>query len=138
MGGLLLVYSECRNQAREQEADPMKFVIRMLASALALFGVAYLTNGSLLQVDQFWPTAVVAALVLAVVNIFIKPIVTILTLPVTILTLGLFSLVVNTLMLYLVAAVVDGVSTTGFWQTLVASILISLVTSVATKLVDRS
>jgi len=123
--------------AREQEADPVKFLIRMLASALALFGVAYLTNGSLLQVDQFWPTAVIAALVLAVVNIFVKPIVTILTLPVTILTLGLFSLVVNTLMLYLVAAVVDGVSTTGFWQTLVASILISVVTSIATKLVDR-
>lgn len=116
----------------------MKFVIRMLASALALFGVAYLSNGSLLQVDQFWPTAVIAAFVLAVVNMLVKPIVTILTLPVTILTLGLFSIVVNTLMLYLVAAVVTGVSTTGFWQTLVASIVISLVTSVATKLVDRN
>lgn len=114
----------------------MKFVIRMLVSALALFGVAYLSDQSLLQVESFWPAAIIAALVLAVVNVFVKPVVSILALPVTILTLGLFGLVVNTLMLYLVAAVVPGVATTGFLQTLLASVLISIATAVATKLVD--
>ena len=92
----------------------MKFLLRMLVSAAAIFGVAYLSDGWLLQVDSFWPAAVIAALVLALVNAIVKPIVHLLSLPVTILTLGLFSLVISALMLYLVAAVVDGVHTTGF------------------------
>lgn len=115
----------------------MKFLLRMLISAAAIFGVAYLSNNWLLQVDEFWPTAVVAALLLALVNAVIKPIVHILSLPVTILTLGLFALVINALMLYLVAGLLDGVQTTGFVQTVLAAILISIVTSVGSSLVDK-
>ncbi len=115
----------------------MKFILRMLVSAAALFGVAYLTGGALLQVDSFWPAAVIAAVVLAVVNALIKPIVHVLSFPVTVLSLGLFSLVISALMLYIVAAVVPGVETTGFWQTVVASVIISIVSSVGGKLVDQ-
>jgi len=114
----------------------VKFLIRMLFSAAAIFGVAYLSDGALLKVDAFWPSAVIAALVLAVVNAVVKPIVHVLSLPVTVLTLGLFSLVISAGMLYLVAWVVDGVSTTGFWQTLVSAVIIAIVTSVGTSLAD--
>ncbi len=114
----------------------MKFILRMLVSAAALFGVAYLTGGALLQVDTFWPAAVIAAVVLAVVNALIKPVVHFLAFPVTVLSLGLFSLVISALMLYIVAAVVPGIETTGFLQTVVASIIISIVSAVGGKLVD--
>ncbi|MBN2405188.1 MAG: phage holin family protein [Coriobacteriia bacterium] len=114
----------------------MKFILRMLISAGALFGVAYLSDQALLQVDNFWPAAVIAALVLAFANAVVKPIVKLFALPITILTLGLFGLIINAGMLYLVAAVVDGVHTTGLWQTVVASILISIVSSIGTKLVE--
>lgn len=115
----------------------MKFIIRMLISAAAIFGVAYLSNGWLLQVDEFWPSAVLAAVVLALVNAIVKPVVHVLSLPVTCLTLGLFSLVISAAMLYIVAWVVDGVTTTGFWQTVLAAVIIAIVTSVGTSLVDR-
>ena len=114
----------------------MKFVLRMLVSAATLFGVAYLSGGWLLQVDNFWPAAVIAAIVLAVVNAVVKPIVSILAIPVTILTLGLFALVINALMLYLVAWVVPGVHTAGFLQTVLASVIISIVAAVAGKLLE--
>ena len=114
----------------------MKFILRMLVSALALFGVAYLTGGSLLQVDSFWPAAVFAAVVLAVANAVIKPIIQVLAFPVTILTLGLFSLVISALMLYLVDWIVPGVSTTGFWQTLVAALIISIVSGIGFRMID--
>ncbi len=115
----------------------MKFVLRMLVSALALFGVAYLTGGSLLQVEPFWPAAVFAAVVLAVANAVIKPIIQVLAFPVTVLTLGLFSLVISALMLYLVDWVVPGVQTTGFWQTLVAALIISIVSGIGFRMIDR-
>lgn len=114
----------------------MKFILRMLVSAAALFGVAYLSNGALLQVDAFWPAAVIAAVVLAVVNALIKPVVQFFAFPVTVLSLGLFSLVISALMLYIVAALVPGVQTTGFLQTVAASIIISIVSAVGGNLVD--
>jgi len=115
----------------------MRFILRMLVTAAALFGVAYLSGNTLLRVDDFWPAAVSAALVLSFVNAFIRPVLKVFAFPITVLTLGLFSLVVNAAMLSLVAAVVPGVRTTGFLATIVASILIAIVSSVGTSLVDR-
>lgn len=115
----------------------MRFLLRMLISAAAIFGVAYLSGGTILEVDSFWPSAVLAAVVLGLVNAIIKPIAHILSFPVTILTLGLFALVINALMLYIVDWVVPGFSTTGFWWTVLASILISIVSSVGSSLIDK-
>jgi putative membrane protein len=115
----------------------MRFLLRMLISAAAIFGVAYLSGGTILEVDSFWPSAVLAAVVLGLVNAIIKPIAHILSFPVTILTLGLFALVINALMLYIVDWVVPGFSTTGFWWTVLASILISIVRSVGSSLIDK-
>ncbi|MBE0416663.1 MAG: phage holin family protein [Coriobacteriia bacterium] len=114
----------------------MKFVLRMVVSAAVIFGVAYLSGDRLLQVDG--PEAALwAALVLAVANAFVRPVVKILSLPITILTLGLFALVVNALMIYLVAWVVPGVHTTGFIATVIAAIIISAVTSLFSSAIDK-
>ena len=71
--------------------------------------------------------ALVAAFLLGIVNTIIKPILVLLTLPLTILTLGLFLLVINGLMLWLVSALVSGFHVSGFWGAVFGSILISLV-----------
>jgi putative membrane protein len=113
----------------------MRFVLRMLVSAGVIFGVAYLSTGNLIAVDSF-TAALIAALVLAVVNAIVKPLVSLVALPVTILTLGLFSLVINALMLYIVAWLLPGVSLPGFCQTIVAALVISIATSVFTKLIE--
>ncbi len=115
----------------------MKFLLRMLISALAIFGVQYLSGGTLLSVDAFWPSAVIAAVVLAVMNAVVRPVVKVLSLPINILTLGLFSLVINAAMLYLVAALVPGLYTHGFWNTLIAALIISVVNSIGSSLIDR-
>ncbi|MDZ4167077.1 MAG: phage holin family protein [Coriobacteriia bacterium] len=115
----------------------MKFILRILVAAAAIFGVAYLTGGSLLTVDEFWPTAVIAALVLGIANAVIKPIVHVLAFPITFLTLGLFALVINAGMLYLVAAIVPGFDTVGFFQTVLAALLIAIVTGVVGKMLEK-
>ena len=115
----------------------MKFLLRMLISAVAIFGVAYVSEGALLAPMDFWPTAVIAAVVLALVNAVVKPIVSLLALPVTLLTLGLFSLVINAAMLYLAAAVVPGFDTVGFWQTVLAALIIALVSSIGGAMLHK-
>ena len=114
----------------------MKLIIRLLISAVVIFGVAYLSDGGLLAVEG-WQAAGWAALVLGLVNLIVRPVVKLIALPVTCLTLGLFGLVINAAMLYLVAWVVPGLETVGFWQTLLAAVIISLVTSILAKLVEK-
>lgn len=114
----------------------MKYAARMLVSALALFGIAYVSQGALLGRMEFWPTAVVAALVLSVVNAVVKPVAKVLTLPVTILTLGLFSLVVNAAMFYIVDRLVPGFETVGFVPTVVAALIMAIVNAVASDMTD--
>lgn len=113
----------------------MKFVLRMLVSAGVIFGVAYLSGGALLRVDSFL-SAFIAAVVLALVNAFVRPVVKVLTFPVTVVTLGLFALVVNAAMLYIVEWLVPGFELVGFWQTLAASIIVSIITAWATRAME--
>ena len=115
----------------------MKFVLRMLITAAVIFGVAYLSDGWLVSVDAFWPTAVIAALVLGLANAIIKPIVHVFTFPITLLTLGLFSFVINAAMLYVVEWIVPGFETQGFLRTVLAAIIISVISGIGGKLVDR-
>lgn len=114
----------------------MKFILRVVVTGAVIFGVSYLLP-SLIHVADF-QAALLAALVLAVANAVIRPVVAILSLPLTILTLGLFALVINALMLYLVAAVIGpGFQLQGFWQAMVAAVLISVVSAaVSSRLVD--
>ena len=100
-------------------------LLRWLLSALALLAVAYLYPG--VRVETFL-AAVVAALVLGLVNALIRPILVVLTLPVTIITLGLFLFVINATLFWFVAQVVKGCSVDGFLAALVGSLLYSLIT----------
>jgi len=100
---------------------------RWIVNAAALLLVAYLYPG--VNVESFFAAAI-AALVLGLVNAVVRPILVILTFPVTLLTLGLFLFVINALLFWLVAELVQGFTVTGFLAALVGSILYSLITLV--------
>ncbi len=101
----------------------MNLFLRLVINAAALIGVAYLFPG--IDVSGF-VTALVVAIVLGIVNLFFKPVLVILTLPVTILTLGLFTLVINGFLFWLVARFIEGFSVTGFWTAILGSIVFSV------------
>jgi len=105
----------------------MNFLIRILVTALAAFGLSYILSG--VHIDSFI-TALIFALVLAILNALIKPILIILTLPITIVTLGLFLFVINALIILLCSKMVSGFSVDGFWWALLFSILLSIVSSI--------
>ena len=109
----------------------MNLLLRWLIGALALLLVAYFLPG--IAVANFFPAAVVAALVLGLVNAFIRPLVKVLTLPLTCLTLGLFSLVINAVLFWAVAAFVDGFAVEGAVAALLGSLAYSLVTAAASS-----
>ncbi|HUP98465.1 MAG TPA: phage holin family protein [Usitatibacter sp.] len=103
----------------------LTLIARWILNAAALLLVAYLYPG--VQVESF-TAAVIAALVLGLVNAVVRPLLVLLTLPVTILTLGLFLFVINALLFWLVAEIVPGFRVSGFVAALVGSVLFSLVT----------
>ncbi|HCS78208.1 TPA: hypothetical protein DIV55_00520 [Patescibacteria group bacterium] len=104
----------------------MHLIIKWFASALTLVIVSQLIPG--FQLENF-TTALVAALIISLVNAFLKPILTLLTLPITFLTLGLFSLVINAILLLLAAGLTPGFIVDGFGTALIASILITIIST---------
>ena len=109
----------------------LALLARWIVNAGALLLVAYLYPG--VQVRDF-VAALVAALVLGLVNAIVRPLLVILTLPVTLLTLGLFLFVVNAFLFWVVAELVHGFTVTGFGAALIGSILYSLITLVTSWL----
>lgn len=105
----------------------MKFILRLLLSALAVVLLANILPG--IYVSTFW-IAVLVALVLSLLNFVVKPLLVILTLPVTIVTFGLFLLVINALIILMAGGLVSGFSVDGFWWALLFSLLLSLVQSI--------
>ena len=103
----------------------LTLLTRWIVNAAALLLVAYLYPG--VHVEGF-VAALVAALVLGLVNAVVRPLLVILTLPVTLLTLGLFLFVINALLFWLVAEIVKGFTVTGFGAALLGSILYSVIT----------
>ena len=112
----------------------LMLLARWIVNAAALLLVAYIYPG--VHVESF-VAALIAALVLGLVNAFIRPLLVILTFPVTLLTLGLFLFVINALLFWLVAEVVHGFAVTGFVAALVGSILYSLITLVTSWLLFK-
>jgi putative membrane protein len=100
----------------------MKLIVRWLLLAAALLLVAYLYPG--VSVTTFG-TAMIAALVLGLLNTLLRPVLVLVTLPVTLLTLGLFLFVINAAMFYLAARVLDGFNVTGFGAALIGSLIYS-------------
>jgi len=109
-------------------------IIRLAINALSLFIVAYLLEG--LEVEGI-TAALVAALVLGMVNAVIRPLILLFTLPLNVLTLGLFTFVVNAALLYLVAQVVRGFSVENFWAALLGAVLLTVVSMILSGLVRR-
>src|SRR5438093_2346798 len=105
----------------------MRFLIRIIVIAAVSFGLAHVLRG--IHIDTFW-TAIVFAAVLAILNIFIKPLIILLTLPVTILTLGLFLFIVNALVVLLASKFVHGISIDSFGWALLFSLILSFVGSI--------
>ena len=107
-------------------------IIVWLINALALLALPYLVPS--VQVDSIY-TALVAALVLGLVNTLIRPILVLLTLPVTLVTLGLFVFVINALLFWFVASFVKGFTVGGFWSAFFGAIVYALVSWAASHLV---
>jgi putative membrane protein len=109
------------------------FLLVWLVTAVSLLIISKLPLG--IQIDRF-STAVVAAFVLGVLNAFVRPILGFLALPITILTLGLFALVLNAIIFALAAALVKGFRLRyGFWSALIGSIVLSLLNALLLRIV---
>ena len=110
----------------------MRLLLTWLIHAVALIALPYVIPS--ITVDSFFPTALIVALVLGLINTLIRPLLVILTLPVTILTLGLFMFVINALMLMMTGWVSGlfnlGFYVGGFWDAFVGALIISLVSLV--------
>lgn len=102
----------------------MKFIIRLLITALLVYTLAHFMGG--VHVNNFW-TAIVFAIVLAILNVIVKPLLVILTLPLTIFTLGLFLLIINTLVVLLASRFVSGFTIDSFWTGFLFSLILSVV-----------
>ncbi len=105
----------------------MKLLVRILLSAIAVVVIAKLMSG--VSVDDYI-TAIVVAVVLGVLNMFVRPILVILTLPVTLLTFGLFLLIINAIIILLADSLIDGFSVSGVWSALIFSLLLTILESI--------
>ncbi|HWS05426.1 MAG TPA: phage holin family protein [Burkholderiaceae bacterium] len=101
----------------------MKLVLKWLLSAAALLAVAHLYRG--VQVETF-TAAMVASLVIGLLNTFVRPVLVLLTLPVTLVTLGLFLFVINALMFWVASEMLPGFQVSGFGAALLGSLIYSL------------
>lgn len=118
----------------------MNFLIKLFISAIAVIITAYFLDGVTLENNQFittssvalnkFITALLVAIVLAFLNSIVKPVLTILSLPITFLTLGLFLLVINAFIILFANRLVEGFRVDGFWTALWFSLVLSLVSSV--------
>jgi putative membrane protein len=105
----------------------MNFLLQWLVCGAAIIITAYLLPG--VRVAGFF-TALVTALVIGLINAFIRPVLIVLTLPLNILTLGLFTLVINALLIMLAAAMVPGFSVQGFWWALLFGLVLAIISGI--------
>ena len=104
----------------------MNFIIKYAFTAVVVFATGYLLPG--VTVESFW-IALIVALVLALLNTIVKPILVVLTIPVTIITFGLFLLVINALIVLFADYFIEGFEVANFWWALLFSVIVSLVMS---------
>jgi putative membrane protein len=102
----------------------MRLLLVWLINAAALLALPYLLSS--ITVDSI-PTALIAALILGLINTFIRPLLILLTLPATLLTLGLFIFVINALLFWFVGSFVQGFHVAGFWSAFFGAILYSII-----------
>ncbi|SDQ27887.1 phage holin family protein [Flagellimonas zhangzhouensis] len=105
----------------------MKLILRLLLNAIAVVILSYILPG--VGVDSMM-TAIIVAVVLSVLNFLVKPILVILTLPITILTLGLFLLVINAIIILIAANLIGGFQVVSFWWAVIFSLLLSILQAI--------
>jgi len=112
----------------------MTVIFKWLIAAASIFGAAYFIPG--ISVVSFY-SALIASLVLGVLNITVKPILYLLTLPVNMVTFGLFSIVINAVIFWFLSTIVKGIEISGFTAALLGSLFVSAVMFVADKILSR-
>ena len=109
----------------------MRLLLLWLINAAALFALPFLFDS--IRVETFY-TALIVALILSIINTIVRPILLVLTLPITVITLGLFIFVLNGLLLWFVASFVKGFTIAGFWPAVFGAIVYSLISWAASAL----
>lgn len=112
----------------------MKILLRILINAGVLLLLPYLISG--IQVDGIY-VALISAVILGILNVSIRPVIKLLTLPLTILTLGLFALIVNGVFFWFVASFVDGFNVAGFWPAFLGALVMSVASWITNKLLIK-
>lgn len=108
----------------------MKIIVKLLLTTLTLLLVAEYVPG--ISIEGFY-TALIAAIILGVLNIFVKPVLFILTFPITVLTVGLFVLVINATLFWFASSFIDGFSVAGFWPAFIGSLIVTAVSTVGNR-----
>ena len=111
----------------------MSLLLVWLLSAVSLLVVAYILPG--IVVSSFW-SALGAALVIGLLNALVRPVLIILTLPITVVTLGLFLLVINALIFWLAGSILEGFRVAGFWWAMLGAVVYSLISGLLSRLVS--
>jgi len=111
----------------------MVIISRILVTALALLLAAYIVPG--IEVEGIY-IAIISAIILGALNLVVRPILILLTLPITILTLGLFMFVINAGIFLFVASFIDGFSVSSFWVALLGSFIVSVLSSIGNKCIS--
>jgi putative membrane protein len=110
----------------------MKLVAKLLLTTLTLLIVATYVPG--IEVDGFYP-ALIAAIIIGLLNLFVRPILIILTLPITLLTLGLFIVIINATLFWFAASFIAGFSVDTFWLALLGSLIVSAVSTLGNRFI---
>ena len=112
----------------------MNLLIRLFITAAVAYGLSIILKG--VHIPNF-TDALILAIVLALLNTFIKPILVILTFPITIITMGLFLFVINALIILLADKLMDGIRIDGFWWAVIFSLILSAASSVVYSMVEK-
>ena len=112
----------------------MNLIIRLLITAAVAYGLTYVLEA--VNIADF-KTAIIFSLVLGLLNAIVKPILVLLTIPVTIFTLGLFLLIINAVIILVADKLIPGFSVDGFWWALIFSLVLSVVSGIVSSLLKR-
>jgi putative membrane protein len=113
----------------------MNLLIQIIISSLAVYFTAYILPG--ISINSFI-SSIGVAIILALLNTFLKPVMILLTIPVTVITMGLFLLVINAFIIILASKIIDGFTVDGFWWALLFSIILSVVTGILEKIGENT
>lgn len=110
----------------------MKLISKLLITALALLIAAYFVPGIVIENIYI---AMIVAVLLGLLNLIVRPVLVILTLPITIVTLGLFIFIINASIFWFVASFVDGFSVSSFWVALLGSVIVTVISTIGNKFI---